>query len=108
MKDKIKNLTRLLAPVDDLKSAAAVLYWDQATYMPAGGAEARGRQLATLTRLAHEQFTSDEVGALLNELSPYAHSLPYHNVDASLIRVAKREFDKKTNVPAQLLSDMAV
>lgn len=108
MRDKVEDLKRLLTSVNDLNSAAAVLYWDKTTYMPAGGAEARGRQLATLTRLAHEKFTSDEVGMLLDELSPYADSLPYQSFEASLIRVARRDFDKKTKVPAQLLADIAV
>ena len=47
-----------LLEVDDLNRASAVLQWDQATYMPPGGAAARGRQVATLSRLAHEAFTA--------------------------------------------------
>lgn len=52
----------------DLRYAAAVLQWDQETYMPQKGANARARQIATLTEAAHEQFTSPQLGILLNEL----------------------------------------
>ena len=52
------NLKPRLLEISDLSSADAVLGWDQATYMPKGGAAARGRQSALLTRLAHERQTS--------------------------------------------------
>ena len=37
--------------------------------MPPGGAEGRANVLATLTRLQHARFTSDELGRLLEDLS---------------------------------------
>jgi len=37
-----------LTEINDIESATSLLYWDQATYMPPGGAAARGRQMATL------------------------------------------------------------
>ena len=61
--DELK--TRLLE-VNDLNSANALLNWDQSTYMPPGGAAARGRQQATLARLAHEKFTDPAVGRMLD------------------------------------------
>ena len=59
---KLTELKTLLAEVNDLNNAAAVLGWDQATYMPAGGAPARGRQLATLSKVAQEKFIDKKVG----------------------------------------------
>ena len=69
---KLDELKRRLAEVNDLESAASVLYWDQSTYMPPGGAPARGRQLGTLGRIAHDKFVDPAVGRLLDELGPYA------------------------------------
>jgi carboxypeptidase Taq len=51
MSEKLNLLKELLGEVEDLNSAAGVLSWDQNTYMPKGGSEARGQQLATLARL---------------------------------------------------------
>jgi carboxypeptidase Taq len=42
MLEKYEQLTALLREVNDIESASSVLYWDQSTYMPPGGAEARG------------------------------------------------------------------
>jgi carboxypeptidase Taq len=44
-----------------LDEAAAVLGWDAAAMMPAGGAEARGEQLATLAGLSHELLTAPQI-----------------------------------------------
>ena len=38
---KLAELKRRLAEINDLESAGALLHWDQATYMPSGGAPAR-------------------------------------------------------------------
>lgn len=56
--------------VYDLHAAAAVLSWDKEVYLPPKGAAFRSRQVATLSGLAHEQFTDAGFGqnikALLN------------------------------------------
>ena len=103
MEKKLAELKRRLLEIDDLNGATAVLNWDQATYMPPAGAAARGRQLATLSQMAHEKFVDPEIGKLLDDLRPYADSLPYDSDDASLIRVTRRQYDKSTQVPSALL-----
>jgi carboxypeptidase Taq len=97
---KLAELKRRLSEIGDLGSAGAVLGWDQATYMPPGGATARARQGATLSRLAHEKAVDPALGKLIDSLTPYAASLPYESDAASLIRVAKRDFEKAIKVPA--------
>jgi carboxypeptidase Taq len=49
-----------------LNEAAAVLQWDWATTMPAGGAAARAEQLATLKVLTHEALTDPRLADLLD------------------------------------------
>ncbi len=90
-----------LREVDDLSSAAALLSWDQTTYMPPGGGAARGRQLATLGQIAHEKFIDAAVGRLLDALRAYEEQLPYDSDDASLIRVTRRDYDRLVKVPAE-------
>ena len=98
-KDKLAELRSRLAEIADLSSAGAVLGWDQATYMPSGGAVARARQGATLSRLAHEKSVDPALGTLIDSLEPYAAALPEDADDARLVRVAKRDFDKAIKVP---------
>ena len=107
MQEKLAELKSRLLEASDLRSAAAVLYWDQATYMPPGGAEARGRQLGQLSQLAQEKATDPAIGRLLDELRPYEESLPYEHDDASLIRVSRREYERATKLPPEFVAEIS-
>ena len=63
-----KEYVTKMQQIADVKYASAVLQWDQETYLPPKGNDIRGRQIATLNEIAHQQFANDKVGALLNEL----------------------------------------
>jgi carboxypeptidase Taq len=106
MKAKLQALKARLAEADDLEQAASVLGWDQTTYMPPGGAPARGRQLATLRRLAHEKSTDPAIGKLLDELRPFEESLPADSDEASLIRVTRRDYERAIKVPASFMEQL--
>jgi carboxypeptidase Taq len=58
-----------LQKIADVKYANAVLQWDQETYLPAKGANARASQMATLSELAHQLSTDKKLGELLLELN---------------------------------------
>jgi carboxypeptidase Taq len=102
---KFNELKARLIEINDLNSASSVLTWDQTTYMPPGGAAARGRQIATLGKLAHEKFTDPTIGKLLDDLKSHEKSLPYDSDEAGLIRVARREYEKALKVPAPFLAE---
>jgi len=101
---KLAELRSRLTEIDDINSAAAVLYWDQATYMPAAGSAARGRQLATLRQIAHEKFTDPALGQLLEDLKSQEADLPYDSDEASLIRITRRDYERAVNVPAEFMA----
>jgi len=107
MEEKVSQLRSRLAEWYDLRKAAAVLHWDQQTYMPPEGIQARGQQIGTLLRLAHQCFTSDEMGRLLDELKPYASQLPPDSDEARLIKVTARHYDKDTRVPPEMVVELA-
>jgi carboxypeptidase Taq len=104
---KLQGLKRRLGEINDLNAAAAVLYWDQATYMPPGGATARARQIAALRQLAHQQLTHSAMGRLLDALHLYEEGLPYDSDDASLIRVARRDYERAIKVPASFMAQLS-
>lgn len=104
MQDKFNELKAVLAEIADLNHAAAVLGWDQNTYMPRGAAESRGNQLATLGKISHEKFTSDRVGKLLDELKD---AFPAESDEAAIVRVTRRDYDKATRVPPEFVVEQA-
>ena len=103
----LQKLKVNLQEVSDLQATASLLHWDQATYMPSGGATARGRQLATLQQIAHEKFINPEIGELLGKLSDYEASLPDDSDTASLLRITRRDYERATNVPAQFMAEFS-
>lgn len=102
MEKEIAKLRNKLREINDINAAVSILSWDQSTYMPVGGAPARGRQMATLSRIAHEKFTHKEIGDLLEKLQPYAEN--EENNDAALIRITLKDYEKATKIPADLLA----
>jgi carboxypeptidase Taq len=104
----LADLKQRLREIADLNAVGAILYWDQATYMPRDGAEARGRQGALIGRLAHERMTDVELGRLLDRLAGYGDGLPHDSDDARLIAVARRDFEKAIKVPVDLVERWSV
>ena len=107
MEDRLQKLKELLSEIDDLNKAVAVLEWDQQTYMPLAGVEARAKQLATLQKIAHVRFVSDEVGQLLEDLQPLSAEMDFDSDTASLIRVTSREYEKARKIPDELVAELA-
>ncbi|MBD2021812.1 carboxypeptidase M32 [Leptolyngbya sp. FACHB-36] len=101
---KFLELKTRLSEIDDINSAVSLLYWDQATYMPPGGAAARGRQLATLRQIAHAKLTDGTIAHLLDELQSYEAELPYDSDEASLLRITRRISEQALQVPASFVA----
>lgn len=107
MEAKLQELKGHLIEINDLNSAAALLHWDQSTYMPPDGDVSRARQIATLGRLAHEKFIDPNIGRLLEELQSYEDSLPYDSDDASLIRVTRGDYERAIKVPPSFVAELS-
>jgi carboxypeptidase Taq len=103
---RFDDLKERLSEIFDLGKAAAVLGWDQQTKMPPRGAPARAEQLATIGRIAHEKFISDDVGKLLDDLAGFEQEHEYDSFEASLIRVARRDWEKSRKVPSELRAEI--
>ena len=81
-----KTYKTKMQKIADVKYASAVLQWDQETYLPPKGNDFRGRQLATLSEIAHEQFTGNDMGELLLRLNETEGltATQFRNVELSL------------------------
>lgn len=108
MSEKLDQLKERLGEVADIGRAASVLSWDQQVNMPPGGNEARGRQLATLSKIAQEKFISDEVGRLIDEVKKELNGSDSASDEAALVRVAARNYDKARRVPPEFIAEQAI
>ncbi len=100
---QLTELRQRLQEIDDLRGAGALLGWDQTTYMPPGGAEARGRQLALLSRLTHDRLVDPAIGRLLDSLGPWAEAQGADSDTAALVRVTRRDYERATRVPSAFI-----
>ena len=107
MTKNINHLKELLGVVSDLGSAAALLGWDQQTYMPPGGAGARAMQLATLSRLAHDKFVSDELGEVLELAKTEAEGMDPDSDEFCLVRITDRDYQKEIKVPSEWVGEFS-
>jgi len=105
--ESIARLRAHLTTIADLRSAAAFLRWDQETQMPPEGAGARAATLATLTRLAHDIFTSRDTGHLLEAAERDAAALDPESDEAALVRMTRRDYDRQTKLPADFVAEKA-
>lgn len=108
MSEKLQKLKELLSEVSDINSAISVLSWDQQVNMPTAGNEARGQQLASLSKIAQEKFISDEVGKLIDDLKQEFEGADPDSDDAALVRVAARNYDKAKRVPPEFVQEQAI
>ncbi|MEM1330823.1 MAG: carboxypeptidase M32 [Planctomycetota bacterium] len=86
-----------------LGSVGALLSWDQETYMPSGGGEARAEQGALIAKLRHERATAPELGDLIAQ----AEGEATEDLAKANVREAKRTYDKATKLPGDLVEELA-
>src|SRR6478609_3218695 len=104
---RFAELQQRLSEVTDLTKAATLLFWDQRVMMPPGGAAARAEAIGTVSTLAQERFVNADIGRLLEELGGLEESSDYDSFEASLIRVTRRDYEKATRVPPELVGEMS-
>ncbi len=101
MTTKLAQLKAMLADIYHLERIGQMLEWDHQVYMPPGGAEARTHQMAALTQITHQKATSPELGGLLSA----AEDEGAEGDDAALLRMARRDYDRMTRVPTELMTE---
>jgi carboxypeptidase Taq len=106
-RERFDELRGRLAEIADLVKTVALLGWDQQVMMPPRGAEIRAEQLATVGRIAHEKFISPEIGKLIDDLRGWGEEQDYDSLEASLVRVAARDWEKASKVPPDLRAEIS-
>ena len=104
MSEAWERLLPRLREIDDLAAAARLLHWDQAVMMPPAGGAARAGAIATLQGILHQRLIDPEVGGLLDELAA-DDSLDADQ--AAHVRVFRRDYEKATKVPPELVKELA-
>jgi len=99
-----------LREIQHIRDAAALLSWDQETYMPAGGGQARADQIASLQTLAHDTFVSSEIeDLLLSHIDPATglvkdNGSTLEDASKALLRETWRDFRRAKKLPSEFVT----
>ncbi len=101
--EKYDKLVSIIRDIADIHQATGLLGWDQQTYMPPKGNDARSRQMAVLAGLAHEKHCDPALGELLDDLS---QSQELNDEQKALVRETKRDRDRSVKLPLELVREL--
>lgn len=89
--------------VADINYALSVLSWDQETYMPPKGKQFRAQQMATLSELAHNKFTSKDFNDLLYKIDTKNLS----EIEKRNIELLKIDMEKLKKIPSSFIVELS-
>jgi carboxypeptidase Taq len=98
--EKIKNATVF-------GTALGIIHWDMETMMPPKAIEQRSLQLALMSSVQHKMSTDPQIGSLLNEITTDPQYNSLSQVEKRNVYLAKKSYREQTQLPDQLVSDLA-
>ncbi len=94
-----------------LRSVAAVLNWDQETYMPPGGAHARADQISLILSLSHARFTGADfrrsLGLLVDLSTGEVLDSKLTQEEIRMLEMTWRDWRRATVLPVEFVGELA-
>jgi carboxypeptidase Taq len=105
MKESLDFVYKEQKELSTLGGIAALLGWDQMTYMPKLGAIDRSEQSAMISKLAHEKIVSDNFWNHIQGLTQNIESLS--DKDKAVIKRLEKDVEKSRKVPSDFVVRMS-
>jgi carboxypeptidase Taq len=112
--EKLQRLKEIDREHRLLGQTAAVLHWDQETYMPDGAVQERADQLSLLSGLIHDRITQPEIGEILTTLGVSFEPDPlpvvpetFEGADRAFLRELARLHRRSIKIPRRLVTELA-
>ena len=90
-----------------LETIEGLLDWDERTQLPSAGGAYRADQIAYVAGLVHQKRTAPQVGEWLDELAATELAADPYSDSGAVVRLLKRDYDKKTRLPQALVEELA-
>lgn len=104
MKDSLEFIYKEQKELSHFGGIAALLGWDQMTYMPPKGSEGRADQLSLISRLVHERVTSETLYHHLKRLHDAQSSLS--EKDRLVVKKLFQDVQKARKIPSSFVEKM--
>jgi carboxypeptidase Taq len=105
MKESLDFIYKEQKELSHFGGIAALLGWDQMTYMPQKGSGERAEQLSLISRLAHERVISDEFYNHLKKLDEMSNTLT--EKDRIVVTKLKEDVEKARKIPSAFVEKMS-
>ena len=96
-----------IARINDVLCTINLMGWDARTMMPAGGVDARGRQVATLTTIARGMATGDDLRRAMDGARDELAGAAKDDIRLRALALAQGEIDTLSRIPAAITEEMA-
>ena len=97
------KLLEVCGRINDFLNAGSVLSWDARVMMPRGGAETRGKQIATLQVAARDLLCSDETKRALDAADSETAAMDAGTVERVVVAQVREAIAYHERIPAALL-----
>jgi carboxypeptidase Taq len=104
MSPSYQSLVEKLQRANTLGSVVGLMSWDEQVNLPSGSGKRRAEQMAILAELHHNLATDASIEPLLQELE----SMELTSDEQSVVRPARKEYDRLTKLPAAFVTEKAV
>jgi carboxypeptidase Taq len=101
MKESLDFIYKEQKELSNFSGIAALLGWDQMTYMPKMGALGRSEQSALISKLAHEKVISEKFWGHIQNLSNNLESLSER--DKAVITRLEKDVEKSRKIPSDFV-----
>lgn len=107
MKESLDFIYKEQKELSTFSGVAALLGWDQMTYMPIMGTAERSDQSALISRLAHDKFTSDTLYDHVMKLSKEENFETLEEKDKAVVKRLEKDIEKSRKVPSEFVERMS-
>jgi len=105
MKESLNYIYKEQKEISTLGGIAALLGWDQMTYMPKLGASERSEQISMLSKLIHKRVVSDRFWKHIQTLSDDLDSLSEN--DRAVVKRLAIDVEKSRKIPSDFVEKMS-
>jgi len=107
MKESLDFIYKEQKELSKFGGIAALLGWDQMTYMPTQGAVERSDQISLISRLSHEKFTSDTLWNHVRKLASQNSLEKLEKKDKAVVLRLEKDIEKSRKIPSDFVEKMA-
>jgi carboxypeptidase Taq len=105
--ETFEQFTEKLEEIFHLRSAIAVLSWDQEVFMPQKGIESRAKTISNLSGFLHQKFTSSDFEKTILKVKKFYDKKILADEEACIFKEVWRDFEREKKLPLSFVKELS-